>query len=148
MVINGNILPRVTEKKNYKKLTSKKKALEKKLKRQSISNIVPVKGGRKTRTSRNMLKTQKLISIIKTKLENIKKDSFKKQASIVARTKPKKLYCLSSNSISKRRQGGLTRKMRENSTLQFFNTIIRKAEAIGTEVIRLEVPTKHLLCTP
>ena len=148
LVINGNVLPKVTEKNNYKKLDSKKKALERKLKRQSIANIIPVKGGKKTRTSRNMLKTKKLISIVRTKLENIKRDSFKKQASIVARTKPKKLYCLSSKSISQRRQGGLTRRMRENSTLQFFNTVICKAEAIGTEVIRLEVPTKRLLGTP
>ena len=145
LVINGEVIERANDKENYKRLSTKKKSLEKKLKRQSLANMVRSGHGMKTRTTRNMLKTKKLITAIKTKLEDIKKDSFKKQASIVARTKPKKLYCLSSNSISKQRQGGLTRAMRESSTLQFFNTIVRKAEAIGTQIVRLEVPTKRLL---
>ena len=148
LFVNGTLLDNPVNNENYKRAEKRKRKLEKKLRRQSIANIQPTVKCLKTRTSKNMMKIRRALSVVKNKLENIRKDSFKKQVSTVARTKPKKLYCLSSESIKKVRSSGLTRTMRENHTLDFFNTLLKKVELIGTEVVRLEVPTKRLLCAP
>ena len=120
----------------YKRAEKKQHKLEKKLKRQSLANIEVNHRGPKTRTSRNMLKTQKLLAKVKTRLENLRKDSFKKQACEVARTKLKELHCPASLAIARERQGGLTRRMREKHTLDFFNTIIKRVELAGTNIVR------------
>ena len=148
VIVNGKALSSITLSSKYLNIERRKKLLEKKLKRQSIANIEATSRGAKTRTSRNMLKNRRAITVLKTKLENLRKDNFKKQASIVARTKPEKLCCLSSNSIRKVRNGGLTRTMREKHTLDLFSTILRKVATVGTVIKRLEVPTRKLLPTP
>ena len=146
--VNGKSLEDITVSESYKRKERKQKSLEKKLKRQSIANIVPSQKGVKTRTSKNMIKVRKALAIVKNKLSNLRKDSFKKQANLVARTKPEKLVCLSSNSIRKVRNSGLTRTMREKHTLDLFSMIVKKVALVGAQVTRLEVPTKRLLCTP
>lgn len=136
IVFGGKVLSSVVSKDTYKRAEKKKHGLEKKLKRQSIANIEVNHRGPKTRTSRNMLKTQKLLKQVKIRLENLRKDNFKKQACEVARTKLQELHCPASLAISRERQGGLTRLMREKHTLDFFNIIVKRVESAGTTVVR------------
>lgn len=130
--LNGKKLinPILTE--EYLKAERKKKKLEKKLRRQSLANIEVNHRGKKTRTSRNMLKTRKLISKVNVRLENIRKDSFKKQACAIARTKLKKLYCLSPLAIKEERGGVLSRLAREKHALDFYNMIKKRVALEGT----------------
>ena len=108
--------------------------LLKKLKRQSIANIERTEKSLKTRTSKNMIKTKKQLLLVKTRLENLRKDNFRKQASILTRTKLATVRCLSPLGIKKERQSGLTRIMREKHTLDFFNTILKKFKTSGTKI--------------
>ena len=113
-----------------------KQKLAKKLKRHSRANIQYNEKGAKTRTSRNMLKTKKQLFKVNTRLADMRKDSFKKQACELARTKLEKIHCLSSLAIRQSRQGGLTRIMREKHTLDFLNIICKRVELSGTKVKR------------
>ena len=136
IILNGKVLPSPVSTQTYKRAEKKKKALERKLKRQSLANItVNDKGCRKTRTTRNMMKTRKQLAKVTGRLENIRKDGFKKQACEVARTKLQKLHCLSSLSIKQNRQGGLTRAAREKHSLDFLNVIRKRVELVGTEIL-------------
>ena len=146
IIIGGEILSSAVNGKAYKNAEKKKRSLEKKLKRQSLANIQCNERGPKTRTSRNMLKTRKLIHKVQARLKNLRTDSFKKQACEVARTKLQKLYSLSSLTIKQRRQGGLSRIMREKHTLDFFNIICKRVEAIGAQVIQRDLTIAS--CTP
>lgn len=144
IVLNGKVLPSPITKKTYERAEKKKKTLERKLKRQSLANIQYSQKGAKTRTSRNMIKTRKLLAQVKVRLEQIRKDGFKKQACEVARTKLQKLYCPSSLLIQRERQGGLSRTAREKHTLDFFNVIKKRVELEGTEIHTLPLSN----CTP
>ena len=146
IIIDGKILKSAVTGKAYQNAEKKKRSLEKKLKRQSLANIQYNERGAKTRTSRNMLKTRKLIQKVQARLKNIRTDSFMKQASEVARTKLQKLHCLSSLAMSRKRQGGLSRIMREKHTLDFFNIICKRVEATGAQVIRRDLTAAS--CTP
>lgn len=146
IIIDGKLVPSAVNGKKYKGLERKKRSLEKKLKRQSIANIQYSEKGAKTRTSRNMIKTKSLIARIKTRLKNLRTDSFKKQACEVARTKLQKLHSLASLTMRKERQGGLTRLMREKHTLDFFNIICKRVETAGAQVIKHNLTT--VSCTP
>ena len=134
IILNGRVLPSPVSKKAYERAEKKKKSLERKLKRQSLANIQVCQRGAKTRTSKNMLKTRKLLAKAKVRLESIRKDGFKKQACEVARTKLQKLHCLSSLLISQQRQGGLSRSAREKHALDFFDIIKKRVALEGTEV--------------
>ena len=146
IIIDGKILKSAVTGKAYQNAEKKKRSLEKKLKRQSLANIQHSERGAKTRTSRNMLKTRKLIQKVQARLKNVRTDSFMKQASEVARTKLQKLHCLSSLAMSRKRQGGLSRIMREKHTLDFFNIICKRVEATGAQVIRRDLTVAS--CTP
>ena len=135
VLLNEKVLVNPVSLKSYEKAEKKKKSLERKLKRQSLANIQKSNKGAKTRTSRNMMKTRKLIAKIKTRLEDLRKDGFKKQACEIARTKLQKLHCLPSSVISQRRQGGLSRKAREKHALDFFNIIKKRVALEGTQVL-------------
>ena len=144
IVLNGEILSNPVNTEAYKKAEKKKKSLERKLKRQSLANIQKSYKGAKTRTSRNMMNTRKLLAKAKVRLENLRKDGFKKQACEIARTKLQKLHCLSSSLISQKRQGGLSRIAREKHALDFFNMIKKRVALEGTEVHTFS----SSLCTP
>lgn len=144
IVVDGVVLRNAVNGETYKRISKKQRKLEKKLKRQSIANIQYNEKGAKTRTSRNMLKTKQLIAKVKNKLANLRKDSFKKQACELARTKLNKLHCLSSLAIKQSRQGGLTRIMREKHTLDFLNIIRKRVELEGTEVSTTSLPVSAL----
>ena len=146
IILNGKILSSAVNGKAYKNVERKKRSLEKKLKRQSLANIQYTERSAKTRTSRNMLKTRKLIHKVQARLKNLRTDSFKKQACEVARTKLEKLYSLSSLMMSKRRQNGLSRKMREKHTLDLFNIICKRVEATGAKIIQRDLTVAS--CTP
>lgn len=146
IVFGGKVLHTAVCGEAYKRVEKKKHDLEKKLKRQSLANIEVTRRGPKTRTSRNMLKTKKLLKQVKIKLANLRKDSFKKQACEVARTKLQELHCPASLAISRERQGGLTRLMREKHTLDFFNMIVKRVESAGTTIVR-HTQTADI-CTP
>ena len=136
IILDGKVLPSPVSTQTYKRAEKKKKSLERKLKRQSLANIVVNdKGYAKTRTSKNMMKTRKQLAKVTGRLANIRKDGFKKQACEVARTKLQKLHCLSSLSIKQNRQGGLTRKAREKHSLDFLNMIRKRVELEGTEIL-------------
>ena len=135
IVVGGVTLQNAVNGETYKRLSKKQRKLEKKLKRQSIANIQLSTKGAKTRTSRNMLKTKQMIAKVKARLKDLRTDSFKKQASDLARTKLSKLHCLSSLAIKQSRQAGLTRTMREKHTLDFLNIIRKRVELEGTEVV-------------
>ena len=134
IVVGANILRNAVNEEAYKRALKKQRKLAKKLKRQSIANIELSERGAKTRTSRNMLKVQKQLAKVKVRLSNLRKDSFKKQASELARTKLAKVHCLSSLAIKQSRQGGLARIMREKHTLDFLNVIRKRLEKSGTKV--------------
>ena len=137
IILDGKVLPSPVSTQTYKRAEKKKKSLERKLKRQSLANItVNDKGYAKTRTSKNMIKTRKQLAKVTGRLANLRKDGFKKQACEVARTKLQKLHCLSSLSIKRARQGGLTRKAREKHSLDFLNMIRKRVELEGTEIVR------------
>ena len=140
--LNNTLLSTAVTSETYKKVERRKRSLEKKLKRQSLSNMVKVKGGKKTRTSKNMVKTRQLIAKIKARLEALRKDSFKKNVNEVAKTKLQQLYLPSSTTISQKLQGGLSRVMREKHTLEFLNMIRKKVELMGTEVVYHASPIK------
>ena len=146
IIVDGKILSSVVNGEAYKNAEKKKRALEKKLKRQSLANIQCTRRGAKTRTSRNMLKTRKLIQKVQARLKNLRTDNFKKQACEVARTKLQELHCLSSLTMAQRRQGGLSRKMREKHTLDFFNIICKRVVATGAQVIQRDLTVAT--CTP
>ena len=146
ILIDGKILKSAVNGKAYKNAERKKRSLEKKLKRQSLANIQCNSRGAKTRTSRNMMKTRKLIHKVQTRLKNVRTDSFMKQACEVARTKLQQLHCLSSLTMAQRRQGGLSRIMREKHTLDFFNIIRKRVEATGAQVTRRDLTVAS--CTP
>ena len=146
IIIDGKFLKSAVTGKAYKNAEKKKRSLEKKLKRQSLANIYRSEKCMKTRTSRNMIKTRKLIQKVQTRLKNVRTDSFMKQASEVARTKLQKLHCLSSLTMKQRRQNGLSRKMREKHTLDFFNIICKRVEMAGAQVIRRDLTA--VSCTP
>ena len=146
IIIDGKILKSAVNGRAYKNAEKKKRSLERKLKRQSLANIQQNEKGAKTRTSRNMLKTRKLIHKVQTRLKNIRTDSFMKAACEVARTKLQKLQSLPSLTIRRTRQGGLSRKMREKHTLDFFNIICKRVEATGAQVIQRDLTVAS--CTP
>ena len=146
IIIDGKILKSAVTGRAYQNAERKKRTLEKKLKRQSLANIQHTEKGAKTRTSRNMLKTRKLIQKVQARLKNVRTDSFMKQASEVARTKLQKLHCLSSLTMSQRRQGGLSRSMREKHTLDFFDIICKRVAETGAQVIRRDLTVTA--CTP
>lgn len=135
ILVGSKILRNAVNEETYKRVEKRQHKLAKKLKRQSIANIETNFRGAKTRTSKNMLKTQKQLAKVKVRLENLRKDSFKKQASELARTKLATVHCLTSLAIKRERQGGLTRIMREKHTLDFFNTIRKRLELSGAEVV-------------
>ena len=135
IVVGAEVLRNAVDGEAYKRAIKKQRKLAKKFKRQSLANIECNEKGAKTRTSRNMLKTQKQLAKVKVRLANLRKDSFKKQACALARTKLAKLHCLSSLAIKQSRQGGLTRIMREKHTLDFLNIIRKRVELSGTEVV-------------
>ena len=146
IIIDGKILKSAVTGKAYKNAEKKKRTLEKKLKRQSLANIHCSEKCRKTRTSRNMLKTRKLIQKVQTRLKNLRTDSFMKQASEVARTKLQQLHCLSSLTMAQRRQSGLSRKMREKHTLDFFNIICKRVVETGAQIVQRDLTVST--CTP
>ena len=146
IIIDGKILSSAVNGKAYKNAEKKKRSLEKKLKRQSLANIQYSDRGAKTRTSKNMLKTRKLIRKIQARLKNLRTDSFKKAACEVARTKLKTLQSLPSLTMAQRRQSGLSRIMREKHTLDFFNIICKRVEATGAQVIQRDLTVAS--CTP
>lgn len=135
IVVGTEVLRSAVDGEAYKRAEKKQRKLAKKLKRQAIANIQYNEKGAKTRTSRNMLKTQKQLAKAIVRLNNLRQDSFKKQACALARTKLAKLHCLSSLAIKQSRQGGLTRTMREKHTLDFLNIIRKRVESSGTEVV-------------
>ena len=140
ITVGTKIFHSAVNEKSYKRAEKKQRKLTKKLKRQSISNIQYSERGAKTRTSRNMLKTQKQLAKIKVRLNNIRQDNFKKQACALARTKLAKLHCLSTIAIKQSKQGGLTRIMREKHTLDFLNIIRKKIENSGAEIVFHNLP--------
>ena len=147
LLVDGKILRSAVDGEAYKRAAKKQKALLKKLKRQARANIVTnERGFKKTRTSRNMLKTKKAIAKVKTRLNNLRTDSFKKQASALARTKLEKLHCLSSLTMRQRRQGGLSRIMREKHTLDFLNVLCKRVEAAGAQIVSHNLTAAS--CTP
>lgn len=146
IIIDGKILKSAVTGKAYQNAERKKRSLEKKIKRQSLANIQCTEKSMKTRTSRNMMKTRKLIQKVQARLKNIRTDSFMKQACEVARTKLQKLHCLSSLTMSQRRQGGLSRQMREKHTLDFFNIICKRVAETGAQVVRRDLTVTA--CTP
>lgn len=146
IIIDGKILKSAVTGKAYQNAERKKRTLERKLKRQSLANIHYSEKSMKTRTSRNMMKTRKLIQKVQTRLKNARTDSFMKQACEVARTKLQKLHCLSSLTMRQRRQNGLSRKMREKHTLDFFNIICKRVEMAGAQVLQRDLTA--VSCTP
>lgn len=134
--IDGNVYENVIEKQNYKKAKAKKASLVKKYKRQKKSVLTYKAGKPVVRTTRNMMKTRNRIHQISCKIDRIKKDYFNKIANAVARTKPTELHILDEVAVRKERQGYLTRRLRESSTLTFLNILTRKFKNLGTEVIR------------
>ena len=128
--------------KNYKKAQKKQRALTKKLKRQVEANTVYTKlGVKKIRTSRNMLKTRKAIALVKSRIEAIRKDSFKKQANSIARTKLKELSCLSPLSIRDMKRGALSFMARAKHALEFYNMIKKRVALEGTLVSEYTFPS-------
>lgn len=147
LIVDGKILRSAVDEEAYKRAAKKHKSLLKKLKRQSRANMsTNYKGEVKTRTSRNMLKTKKALDIVNNRLYNLRTDSFKKQASALARTKLEKLHCLSSLTMSQRRQGGLSRSMREKHSLDFLNIIRKRVEAEGAQIVSHNLTSAS--CTP
>jgi hypothetical protein len=138
----GELLLSPIYSRGYLKAQKKQKALKKKLKRQVLANMVYTKlGVKKARTSRNMLKTKNSIVKVDNRLKAIRKDSFKKQASLIARTKLKELTCLSPLSIKVMKQGALTRMAREKHALEFYNMIKKRAALEGTVVSEYTFPS-------
>lgn len=138
----GELLLSPIYSRSYLKAQKKQKALKKKFKRQVLANMVYTKlGVKKARTSRNMLKTKNSIVKVDNRLKAIRKDSFKKQASLIARTKLKELTCLSPLSIKVMKQGALTRMAREKHALEFYNMIKKRAALEGTVVSEYTFPS-------
>ena len=126
----------VIENDNYKKQKRKRASLMKKLKRQKEANSI-VSGGKKViRTSRNMMKTRARIKAISSKMREIKKDYFRKVTNELARIKPRETQLLAMNEIRSNHQGYLSRYLRESGTRDLMSMIRRKAEALGSTVIR------------
>ena len=147
LIVNGKMLRSAVDEAAYKRADKKQKALLKKLKRQARANIVTnEKGFKKTRTSRNMLKTKKALDVVQVRLKNLRTDSFKKQASALVRTKLEKLHCLSSLTMRQKRQGGLSRPMREKHTLDFLNILRKRVEAAGAMIVNHNLTAAS--CTP
>ena len=147
LIVDGKLLQSAVNGEAYKRAAKKHKSLLKKLKRQSRANMsTNYKGQVKTRTSRNMLKTKKALNVTKVRLKNLRTDSFKKQASVLARTKLEKLHCLSFLTMRQKRQGGLSRSMREKHTLDFLNIICKRVEAEGAQIVSHNLTSAS--CTP
>lgn len=135
IVINGRNIGNPTKSKRYLKAQRRFKKLRQKLKRQTITNAkqrfyanpIPV-------TTRNMIKTKKLLDKVSTKLYNIKKDVYKKIVSEVARTKPKELHILSKSSIRKYKNNYLSRNLRETGARELLNMMRKKLELVGADV--------------
>ena len=138
----GELLVSPIYSRSYLKAQKKQKALKKKFKRQVLANMVYTKlGVKKARTSRNMLKTKNSLVKVDNRLKAIRKDSFKKQASLIARTKLKELTCLSPLSIKVMKQGALTRMAREKHALEFYNMIKKRVALEGTLVSEYTFPS-------
>ena len=138
VALGNKVFTNVIEEKNYKAQKVKRAKLIKKLKRQKESNTFYSKstGKRVVRTSRNMMKTRQRIQLVSSKMKEIKKDNFRKIANEVARTKPQELQMLSLIDVRRNCQGYLSRYLRESGTRELMSMIKRKAEAIGSKVIR------------
>ena len=124
--------------KNYQRQADRYRKLSKKLKRQSVESLHwskkhPVKV---SKTTRNILKTKKTMSKVANRLNNIKKDFFRKVAKELAILKPNKVFTLSNVVIRTMKNNFLTRFLRESSTKEFFNILINKFKNTGAEVIR------------
>lgn len=136
LLINNEVVESIVSSDKYQKELRKRTKLVKKLRRQKKANLVmTVRGREEIRTSKNMQKTISLIAKADVRMENMRKDQFKKVANRVAITKPKKLIGLSKEVIIKERQGGLSIPMREKHTLDFLNVLQKKLENIGTQVV-------------
>ena len=128
----------ITKSENYIAQKKKYNKLVKKSKRQKEANTYcsATTGKRTVRTSRNMMKTRNRLQVISSKLREIKKDYFRKIASIVARTKPETVYMLSQYNVSHGHQGYLSRKLRDAGIKELMDMIKRKAESIGSNIER------------
>jgi len=147
LVVNGEEIEDVTCSKRYLKVEKKYKLLKKKLIRQTKNNqkadtrtvsYVPV-------TTRNKIKTRKELAKVSTRLENIKRDFFKKTAHAIVKkqmaiTKPHALCVLDPLSLSQNRGYLRTRHQKRAGTGHFYNVLKRKFEYNGAEVYYLSYP--------
>lgn len=136
IILNGKSIGNPTKSKRYLKVQRRFKKLKQKLKRQTKTNAkqrfyanpIPV-------TTRNMIKTKKLLDKTSTKLYNIKRDTYRKIVCEVARTKPKELHILNKSSIRKYRNNYLSRTLREMGAKELLNMMRKKLELIGADVL-------------
>ena len=123
---------------SYQRQVVRYNMLSKKLKRQTMENLQWSKKYFKKvpMTTRNILKTKKALSKIAIRLNNVKKDYFRKVAKELARLKPKKVFTLSNVTIRTMKNNFLTRTLRESSTKEFFNILINKFKNTGAIIER------------
>lgn len=143
ITFNGKLLENPIFNENYLKAERRRKKLSKKLKRQSLANIEYSRRGGKTRTSRNMIKTKKLLSKVLIKMDSIRKDSYKKQCSGIAKTKLKTIHYVDFfNHQVKGLEAILIKK--EKKFLAFLNMIKKRVAVEGIE-LREHVPSPYTL---
>ena len=150
LITGDKVYENVIMKDSYKKETKKLKALTKKLGRQKNSNtVLGPSGSPVIRTSRNMVKTRNKILRVKSRMDRIKKDYFKKVVCELARSKSGKVHVLSKRTISDKKQNYETRILRESSTRTFANMLLKKFKYSGAEIIRHSDSTdiEEHLCT-
>ncbi len=150
LVTSNGFFKNVITQDNYQKELKKLKKLSKKMGRQKNANSsFDVPGKSVIRTSRNMMKTRNKILQVKSKLDRIKKDYFRKVAHELAKTKPCKVHVLSKRTISTQRQDFLTRLLRESDTRTFAKMLIKKFMHIGADIERHTDPVdiREHLCT-
>ena len=137
VTIGDKTFTNVIETESYKAQKKKRAKLVKKLHRQKKANtLINQCGKRVIRTSRNMMRTRKRVQLVSSKMKEIKKDYFRKVATEVARTKPEELQMLSLLDVRLSHGNYLSRYYRESGTRELLSMIRRKAESIGTRVIR------------
>ena len=138
ITVNGEEILDVTYSSRYLKVEKRLKGLNKKLVRQTKSANQSLAPSRHKNIAKTKLKASKLM----VRLENIKKDYFKKTAhNIVERqkatNKPIVACVLDSSSISRTRNNFSTRKQKRSGTGHFFNVLQRKFESSGARVLHL-----------
>lgn len=134
LTLNDSVISNVINSENYLKQKAKHKKLMKKYKRQALNNSI-ITTRTVVRTSRGMMKTRKALLHSSKKLENIKKDYFRKKANEVARTKPKEIRFPSFYLLRQKYQGLLTHCFRESDTAMFLSMLRRKLRLQGTRLI-------------